>query len=134
MKSIYIIILAVIIVGGLVWFNLPPKEASAPVVPTSTETTGETTSADDMNMTAEEHANMEQEDVSVGTDIGMELPETDMTGTVSTSKKMFTVNGSNFAFDIKEIRVKEGDVVTIHFMSADGFHDLVNEFFLKLLS
>ena len=48
-----------------------------------------------------------------------------MTGTVSTSKKMFTVNGSNFAFDIKEIRVKEGDVVTIHFMSADGFHDLV---------
>ncbi|NCP67794.1 multicopper oxidase domain-containing protein [Candidatus Peregrinibacteria bacterium] len=41
----------------------------------------------------------------------------------------FTVLGSNFAFDMEEIRVKEGDEVTINFRSTDGFHDwVVDEF------
>lgn len=43
--------------------------------------------------------------------------------------KMFDVGGSNFSFDVEEIRVKEGDTVMIHFTSTGGFHDwVVDEF------
>lgn len=37
--------------------------------------------------------------------------------------KVFNVGGVNFAFDVKEIRVKKGDTVTINFTSDGGFHD-----------
>ncbi len=41
----------------------------------------------------------------------------------------YTVLGSNFAYDITEMRVQEGDVVTVTFRSVDGFHDwVVDEF------
>lgn len=39
--------------------------------------------------------------------------------------KEFTVTGSNFKFDIPEIRVKTGDTVKITFKNAQGFHDFV---------
>ncbi len=43
--------------------------------------------------------------------------------------RKFDIVGSNFAFDVKEIRVKKGDVVKLKLKSADGFHDIViNEF------
>lgn len=43
--------------------------------------------------------------------------------------KVFEVGGKNFEFDVTEIRVKEGDTVTINFVSNDGFHDwVVDEF------
>lgn len=39
------------------------------------------------------------------------------------------VSGFNFGYDISEIRVREGDTVTINFVSTDGFHDwVVDEF------
>lgn len=39
------------------------------------------------------------------------------------------VVGSNFAFDVETIEVNEGDVVTINFISEQGFHDwVVDEF------
>ena len=37
--------------------------------------------------------------------------------------KVFEVKGVNYGFDVKEIRVKKGDTVTIQFESTDGFHD-----------
>lgn len=41
----------------------------------------------------------------------------------------FTVLGGNFYYDMEEIRVKEGDTVTINFRSVEGFHDwVVDEF------
>ncbi len=41
----------------------------------------------------------------------------------------FTVLWSNYEYDIKEMRVKEGDTVTITFRSVGGFHDwVVDEF------
>ncbi len=41
----------------------------------------------------------------------------------------FDVSGVNFAFDVTEMRVKEGDIVTVNFVSADGYHDwVVDEF------
>lgn len=39
--------------------------------------------------------------------------------------KTFTVGGSNFSFDVQEIRVKEGDKVKITLVNNGGFHDLV---------
>lgn len=130
MKSTYIVVLIVIIIGGVVWFNLAPKEVSAPIInetPVVPATEKTPVQAEDMGMTAEEHAAMMGSSTQ-GTDVGMEMPETPMmkTGTESgQSEKMFMINGSNFVFDVKEIKVKKGDTVTIHFMSADGFHDLV---------
>jgi plastocyanin len=44
---------------------------------------------------------------------------------VVTSKKQFTITGSNFAYDVKEIKVKKGDTVEVKFINADGFHDFV---------
>ena len=37
--------------------------------------------------------------------------------------KSFTVIGDNFAFDLKEMKVKKGDKVRITFRNAEGFHD-----------
>lgn len=45
------------------------------------------------------------------------------------SVKEFTVTGSPFKFDIKEIKVKKGDRVRIVFKNADGVHDwVIDEF------
>ena len=58
----------------------------------------------------------------------MESTDSAVTGTA----KEFTVTGSNFKFDVPEIRVNAGDTVKITFKNAAGFHDLViDEFNVK---
>ena len=48
---------------------------------------------------------------------------------VQVAAKAFTVVGNNFAFDLKEIRVKKGTTVKITFKNSEGFHDWrVDEF------
>jgi len=50
-------------------------------------------------------------------------------GEVTPGEASFTVLGRNFEYDIKEMRVKEGDTVTITFRSNGGTHDwVVDEF------
>lgn len=44
--------------------------------------------------------------------------------------KTFAVKGSNFAFDVKEIKVKKGDTVAIEFENVEGFHDWVIDDFV----
>ncbi len=39
--------------------------------------------------------------------------------------KEFEVSGNDFAFDVKEITVNQGDTVRINFTNSGGFHDLV---------
>ena len=47
-------------------------------------------------------------------------------------KQTISISGTNFKFDVKEIKVKKGDTVTINFKSAGGFHDwTVDEFNAK---
>jgi len=41
------------------------------------------------------------------------------TGEVTT----FTVTAANFAYDLKELKVKKGDKVRVVFKNAEGFHD-----------
>jgi plastocyanin len=51
------------------------------------------------------------------------------TGTVAPVAKTFNVVGSSFSFDVKEMRVKQGDTVTVNFRNADGLHDwVIDEF------
>lgn len=40
-----------------------------------------------------------------------------------TNEKTFTVSGSNFSYDVKEIKVNKGDKVKIIFKNVEGFHD-----------
>lgn len=42
-----------------------------------------------------------------------------------TNVKEFTVNGDNFTFDVKEMKVKKGDTVRVTFNNTEGFHDWV---------
>ena len=49
--------------------------------------------------------------------------ETQDTQATSSDEQLFYVSGVNYEFDLKEIRVKEGDTVTINFISEEGFHD-----------
>jgi len=55
--------------------------------------------------------------------------EESVTTDAPSNEKTFTVSGTNFAYDMAEIRVTEGDTVTINFSSADGFHDWVVDAF-----
>lgn len=123
MKSLLIIAI-ILIIGGAVWYSVkqPPtveapatvvtpvqtKPTPAPTTPTPTPVqttptpTPATSSADSRGMTAPAPA------------------------------KVFTLSGKNFSFNTSEIRVKKGDMVTINFTSADGFHDVViDEFSAK---
>jgi len=130
MKSMYliggaiIIVLLGIILGSTRGETPTPTPGSAETE-TQTTTPDEAPTAESMGMTAEEHAAMMGESTQ-GTDVGMEMPiMDDMPMGQPGAMKMFDISGENFVFDVKEIRVKEGDTVMIHFMSADGFHDLV---------
>ena len=49
----------------------------------------------------------------------------DMANVDVSSTKEFDVQGFNFGYNIKEIKVKKGDVVKINFAVTDGFHDFV---------
>lgn len=51
--------------------------------------------------------------------------EPSTTGAAMEGVKEFTVTGSNFSFDPKEIKVKKGDTVKVTFKNADGMHDFV---------
>lgn len=46
-------------------------------------------------------------------------------GTEVGAVKEFTVTGSNFKYDLTEMKVNKGDTVRITFKSGSGFHDLV---------
>lgn len=62
-----------------------------------------------------------------GTDQPSDTPtDTDMTAPDGVS---FDVIGTSFAFDVKEMRVKQGDTVTVNFRSENGFHDWVLDAF-----
>lgn len=99
MKIITAVIIVVIVAGGWWWYT--NQETSSPVdeIP---EVADETSTP---NSIVEEEGDEEVNNVS------------------------FDVSGTNFAFDLKEIRVKQGQTVTINFASEEGFHDwVVDEF------
>lgn len=104
MKFVYLI-LVVAVIGGVFIFVVNHKEVEAPTAP-----------AEDIVIPTVDDSVTETVDV-IEDEINNQ------------STKIFEVSGSNFAFDVTEMRVKEGDIVTITFTSAEGFHDwVVDEF------
>lgn len=51
------------------------------------------------------------------------MEKKEVTPTGKSSTRTFTVEGSNFSFSLKEMRVKKGDTVKVVFTNKDGFHD-----------
>ncbi len=67
---------------------------------------------------------MDENEVTMTDKMGEEKMKDD-----SSTSKIFNISGTKFAFDVKEIRAKKGDTITINFKSADGLHDwVVDEF------
>lgn len=78
-----------------------------------------------------------QESTSEGSNMGMETAtesadQPQASVTIDPNAKVFAVKGINYGYDVKEIKVKKGDTVTINFESTDGFHDWnIDEFNAK---
>lgn len=117
MKTLLIIIgiAALIGVGFMLYKN------SQNTVQTNNE--GATTTEEEMM----DHDESDMSEMEHGSDAGMEFPTVDagIDLSVNDGAEVFNVSGANMAFSVKEIRVQEGDTVTINFTSADGFHDFV---------
>lgn len=100
-----VVIVLVLLAGG--WYLM--KDKMAP---------------DEDAMTPSENTMME----SSSPEAMMESTDSAMQGTT----KEFTVTGSNFKFDMSEIKVKKGDTVKVNFKNESGFHDFViDEFNVK---
>lgn len=109
MKPLYLIIGAVIIVAGTVALfvvQAPSEEAADVPLQQEMPTMG--------NIDDVVEIKVQEEDLPTEESVAMEMQG---------EHKTFTVSGTNFAFDIAEMRVAEGDTVTINFSSAEGFHD-----------
>jgi len=126
MKALYIFIALVVLGGGYFIYS---QRAEAPA-------------ASEMGMTEEGYADMDEHDNGEThdetADMAMPAPGNEDVEEMIADKggdgevdavKTFEIGGTNFAFDVTEMKVKEGDTVTVNFVSNDGFHDwVVDEF------
>jgi len=81
-------------------------------------------------MNKEHSDNMELENMDDDEDVLNVSAELEVSAEASSGEvKVFEVSGKSFEYDITEIRVNQGDTVTINFVSSEGFHDwVVDEF------
>lgn len=90
---------------------------------------------DDATVTNNTVQNEQTAPIVEGDTEGDEAPADDNSDAVTppvVAEKSFTVIGENYAFSPSEIRVKQGDKVTITFHNNEGFHDFVlDEFSVK---
>lgn len=103
-----IIIIIVVVIAGLIFMQ--GNTAEAPKSTNEVTAAGENTATeDDTNLTEDEATS--EEDTPAG------------------ETRSFEISGTNYAYDVSEIRVQEGDTVTINFVSDEGYHDwVVDEF------
>ena len=116
-----LVVLAVVILGGTYFFvTIPASDKASTDITASSDTISKTdeTVPEGMHIMPD---NTLMDDTALMED-DMDT-QTDMV--IDPNAKVFTVSGTNFEFDVKEIRVQKGDTVTINFESADGFHDWV---------
>lgn len=69
----------------------------------------------DVDILEREQNSMNQEETSKETSVSSNNAE----------KKIFTIEGNNYAFDLEEIKVKKGDTVRLNLTSTGGLHDIV---------
>lgn len=128
MKSLILIIIAIIIViAGYFLLSSDADDAGTEnvspetVVPNDAETAGAADAMNDMD----EESDAETSENEAGSDAGMEFPVADKGG----EEKVFTVDAFSFGYSMEEIRVAEGDTVTINLTNSGGLHDwVVDEF------
>lgn len=139
MKHTFIVFLVAIIGLGALYFAQTTSAPSTDETETQTETSDTVPTAE---TAGEETASVPENDgasaeVDVAADAALEPPSEVGTPEVVSDPPVpapanevnFDIAGVNFAFDVTEMRVKEGDVVTVNFVSDDGFHDwVVDEF------
>lgn len=117
MKTILVLMLAaVILVGGWYLYTESQTQSDSNTAPETEQTTQFETETD---------KDTGPDLVSSGNDAGMEFPTADIDLPVDGNARVFNISGVNHDFDLKEIRVKEGETVTINFVSETGFHDWV---------
>ena len=122
-KIIGIAVVLVIIGGVALLLDDTPQDVST-VAPQSTT---ETDSAD-ATMETGDAEEVTQVPVSEATSTTEASPETE-TDAGADAVKEFTLDSFNFGYSETEIRVQEGDTVTINLTNSDGFHDwVVDEF------
>ncbi|MBI2616909.1 cupredoxin domain-containing protein [Candidatus Gottesmanbacteria bacterium] len=109
---LFAVIGLILVVGGaFAVINMGKKEA---VAPTTTEET-QTVPTEGTN-----------EEKVIEATVGGQITgvmEKEETVSPSVNVKTFTVEGSNFSYSIKEMRVKKGDTVRVTFVVKDGTHD-----------
>ena len=100
MNKVYLALLVVVVVGSGAYFYLGMQKSSA----TDTEMA-----------VSEEKKESPTEAVKENED--------------RKCSKTFEVSAANFSYDVKEIKVKQGDKVKIVFTNKEGFHDwVIDEF------
>ncbi len=136
MKHTYIAGVIVLLLVG-VWYTTSREEAKAPAVIEEADKVVEdiTTATEENGPSAESESatNPESSATPEVVDESTPVVETEDVTAVdpepAPEAHVFTVTGVNFAFNLEEITVKEGDTVTINFESESGFHDwVVDEF------
>lgn len=116
------IIISLLILLALIFaaWTVFHKEAVAPeAVPETTPVTEDT---------GEESSPIETVPAESGSTAGVEGAAVDTTMDKGSEADLGTtveMVGTNYAYDVTEVRVQKGDTVTINFTSAEGFHDVV---------
>ena len=123
-KTAYILISAlVVVVAAIVIFGRNDAASD----PTSSESATETAEITD---------NTTDTDGGDSVDLSMPVPgleepvnDVEVVDEPAVEAKVFTVDSFSFGYDVTEIRVAEGDTVTINLTNSGGFHDwVVDEF------
>ncbi len=129
MKPIPIIItLLVLAIAGFLFMRSTSESPTKAVAPSTPVTADTETPAIDTTSDLEVSRVDVGSDTPLGTDINMEFPTIDSADAdkgTSPEARTFDVHGANFSFDVKEIRVKAGDTVTVNFTNTEGTHDFV---------
>ena len=100
MNKVYLALLVVVVVGSGAYFYLGMQKSS---------TTDTEMAVSEEKKESPTEAMKENEDTK--------------------SSKTFEVSAANFSYDVKEIKVKQGDKVKIVFTNKEGFHDwVIDEF------
>lgn len=138
---IFIIVILLLVAAG--WYFMQPsslqEENNTPTTDTTTESAPVTDDAA-VEMEGEMSTESEAVDTSVSAEEaamgtkgeGVELEadtavESDVTA--EPTVREFTIDSFNYGYSMDEIRVNEGDTVTINLTNSGGFHDwVVNEF------
>lgn len=91
----------------------------APAQPDSSNMNADQQMQQNTNDTMDENANMPaQDDTSAA-------PAPAPAAAPQGPTKTFNVSMANFSFDVKEMKVKKGDTVTVNVKNNEGFHDWV---------